>query len=146
MKRALCAMVAAIACAAGPASATEPFETPVPTLGADIPLEEWTAMAEGRTLSYAIDGRLWALERYEPGSNRVTLQFRDGSCLDGTWDYTAPFYCFHWDATGTSCFRHTRLEEQILILETQGGLETGGIQVMTGVSDLPLTCGAPLMS
>ncbi len=37
------------------------------------------------------------------------LQLQDGTCLDGTWDYQAPRYCFHWWGQGTSCFRHTRV-------------------------------------
>ncbi len=112
----------------------------------DIPLEEWSGMAMGRTLSYSIEGELWALEHYFPGSNRVTLQFYDGSCLEGVWEHTPPLYCFHWEAEGTSCFRHARLGEEILILETRDGVETGAVQVMSGVTDTPLACGEPLTS
>ena len=83
----------------------------------DIPVEEWTAMAAGRTLTYRINGDFWALEHYYPGTNHVTLQLYDGSCMQGTWDYAAPLYCFHWDGQGTSCFRHARLGDEILIIE-----------------------------
>ena len=79
----------------------------------DIPVEEWRAMAAGRTLVYRINGGLWALEHYFPGTDRVQLQLHDGTCMDGTWDYTAPHYCFHWQGQGTSCFRHTRVGEAI---------------------------------
>jgi hypothetical protein len=103
-------------------------------------------MAAGRTLSYRIDGEFWAMERYEPGSNRVTLQFNDGSCLIGTWDYTEPLYCFHWEGEGTSCFRHARSDGEILIIETRDGVETGALQVMTGISDTPLACGPMVTS
>jgi hypothetical protein len=112
----------------------------------DIPVEEWAGMATGRTLSYSIDGELWALERYYHGTNRVTLQFFDGSCLEGVWEYEAPLYCFHWEAEGTSCFRHVRQGDEILILETRDGVETGAVQVMSGVGDTPLACGTPLTS
>jgi hypothetical protein len=112
----------------------------------DIPVEEWAALAAGRTLTYRIDGDFWAMERYEPGSNRVTLQFNDGSCLIGTWDYTEPLYCFHWEGEGTSCFRHARSDGEILIIETRDGIETGALQVMTGVSDIPLACGPMVTS
>jgi hypothetical protein len=129
----------------GLAAATEPGAGPIAGL-VDIPVEEWSAMAEGRTLTYTIGGEFWAFERYHPGSNRVTLQFYDGACLDGVWDYSAPHYCFHWDGEGTSCFRHARLGDEILILETRDGVETGALQVMTGVSDAPLSCGPEAIS
>lgn len=112
----------------------------------DIPVEEWREMAEGRTLTYEIGGELWAMERYRPGSNEVRLQFHDGSCIEGTWEYTAPLYCFHWEGEGTSCFRHARLGDEILIIETENGIETGAVQVMTGVSNVPLACGPAVTS
>ena len=127
----------------------------VPSLGAepgrplagltDIPAAEWIAMAMGRTLTYAIGGELWARERYR-GGDRVTLQFYDGTCIEGVWEHVEPLYCFHWEREGTSCFRHVRLGDEILVLETRDGIETGAVQVMTGVSDAPLDCGAPPIS
>jgi hypothetical protein len=125
------------------AAATEREAPPVLT---DIPLAEWTAMAAGRTLTYTIGGEFWASEKYHPGSQRVTLQFYDGSCLDGYWEYVEPLYCFHWEREGTSCFRHSRLRDDILILETRDGVETGAVQNMSAVSDKPLSCGPPATS
>ena len=124
------------------AAATEPR---LPGL-ADIPVEEWRQMSEGRTLTYTIGGEFWALERYAPGSDRVTLQFHDGSCLEGRWEYVAPLYCFHWEGEGTSCFRHARLGQDILVLETRDGVETGALQTMSAVSDAPLSCGPAAIS
>jgi hypothetical protein len=109
-------------------------------------VEEWAAMASGRTLTYRIDGELWAMEHYVPGTDRVVLQFQDGTCINGTWDFAAPLYCFHWEVEGTSCFRHVRSGDEILILETVDGVDTGAVQVMTGVSDTPLACGPAVMS
>ncbi len=106
----------------------------------NIPPEEWEAMAAGRTLTYEINGQFWALEHYYPGTNRVTLQVNDGSCMQGTWDYEAPLYCFHWDGQSPACFRHARLGDQILIIETQDGQDTPMTQMMTEVTDTPLTC------
>ncbi len=107
----------------------------------NIPVEEWTAMAAGRTLTYRINGDFWALEHYYTGTNHVTLQLYDGSCMEGTWDYSDPLYCFHWDGQGTSCFRHARLGDEILIIEQQNGADTPMTQSMTAVTDVPLTCG-----
>jgi hypothetical protein len=112
----------------------------------NIPVEEWKAMAMGRTLTYRINGELWAFEHYHPGTNRVTLQLFDGSCLHGTWEYAEPLYCFHWEGQGTSCFRHARVDGGILIVETQDGQDTPLTQDMSGVSDLPLTCGPAVTS
>lgn len=112
----------------------------------DIPVEEWRAMAMGRTLTYRIDGELWALERYFPGTNAVALQLYDGTCMQGTWDYRAPLYCYHWEGQGTSCFRHARLGSEILIIETLGGQDTAMTQEMTGVGDAPVSCGPPITS
>lgn len=110
----------------------------------DIPAAEWAAMAEGRTLTYEIDGALWARERYHAGTDQVTLEFYDGTCMEGRWDHAPPHYCFHWEAEGTSCFRHVRNGGEILILETRDGVETGAVQTMTGVSDAPLACGGAI--
>lgn len=125
--------------------AAEPGPAPISGL-VDISKEEWTRMTEGNTLTYTIGGAFWARERYHPGSDRVTLQFYDGMCLDGTWSWRDGLYCFDWDTEGVSCFRHARLGGEVLILETRDGVETGAIQVMSGVSDLPVSCGPAAIS
>jgi hypothetical protein len=112
----------------------------------DIPVEEWTAMAMGRTLTYRIDGELWAFEHYHPGTDRVTLQLYDGTCMEGRWDYTAPVYCFHWEGQEESCFRHARLGAEIIVIENRGGADTPMTQEMTQVSDMPLACGPAVIS
>ena len=102
-------------------------------------------MAMGRTLTYRIDGEFWALEHYYPGTNRVTLQLYDGTCMEGTWDYAAPALLLPLGgATGTDCFRHARLGDEILIIETaEDGADTLMLQTMTAVTDMPLACGPP---
>lgn len=141
----LCALVVALA---GPALAQGLIPASPPDLeqATNIPPEEWSAMAAGRTLTYRINGSFWALEHYYPGTNRVTLQISDGSCLQGTWDYEAPRYCFHWEGREPACFRHARLGGQILIIETENGQDTPMTQTMTDVTDTPLSCGVPTTS
>lgn len=112
----------------------------------DIPVEEWRDMAMGRTLTYRFNGELWAYEHYFPGTNAVVLQLYDGTCMQGTWDYHAPLYCFHWEGQTPSCFRHTRLGSEILIIETLEGQDTAMTQEMTGVGDQPVSCGPPITS
>ncbi|PZQ49205.1 MAG: hypothetical protein DI556_11685 [Rhodovulum sulfidophilum] len=125
-------------------------QDPVPAGGVaeaeDIPVAEWIAMAGGRTLTYQINGAFFALEHYYPDSNRVTLQASDGRCLQGTWDYKAPHYCFYWENEAPACFRHARLGADVLIIETEDGHDTPMTQMMTSVSDTPVTCGVPPMS
>jgi hypothetical protein len=139
------ASLAVLLAVAAPAAAGQSIAEKI-ARAVDIPPEEWRAMAMGRTLTYRIDGGFWAMEHYTPGSDRVTLQFNDGSCLEGTWDYQPPLYCFHWEGEGTSCFRHARLGDEILIIETLLGQDTGAIQTMTAVSDLPVSCGPMVTS
>jgi hypothetical protein len=136
--------IAAILMSALPVAALATADPPVGSAG-DIPVEEWQAMASGRTVTYRIDGALWALERYYSG-NRVQLQLYDGSCLDGTWDYQAPHYCFHWEGQGTSCFRHARVGDAIVVIQTQDGIDTPLTQDVTAVTDTPLDCGPPATS
>lgn len=106
----------------------------------DIPPEDWRAMAAGRTITYRIDGAFWAMERYASEGNGVTLQFQNGECTQGTWEYAEPLYCFHWDDLGTSCFRHTQIGERIVVIETSDGTETGSVQDVSDISQIPLVC------
>ena len=112
----------------------------------DIPPEDWRALAAGRTLTYRIDGAFWAMERYDTEGNAVMLQFLDGECLQGVWEYTAPHYCFHWEERGTACFRHARLDDRIVVIETQDGIETGAVQEVSDISQIPLACGPAQVS
>ncbi len=128
-----------------PAAALDPL---VDRIGeaVDIPAEEWAAMATGRTLTYQIEGVPFARERYYPGTDRVTLQLADGQCLQGTWSYAAPLYCFRWEGEEPACFRHARLGQTILVIQTDNGADTPVIQRMTGVTDTPLFCGPAVTS
>ena len=138
-------LAAAVWMAAVPVAAGLPIEQ-VPE-GRDIPVEQWGAMAAGRTLTYrTMDGVLFAIEHYHPGGNRVTLQYADGTCTSGTWGYTAPRYCYHWEVEGTVCFRHVRYGDGALIIQqSEDGEDMPMLQLMTDVSDTPLTCGPPLL-
>ena len=138
------AIIATMLASALPGAALAAADLPAGPAG-DIPVEEWRAMAGGRTVTYRIDGALWALERYFAG-NRVQLQLYDGSCLDGTWSYEAPHYCFHWEGQGTSCFRHARVGGAIVVIQTQDGTDTPLTQDVTAVTDTPLDCGPPATS
>ena len=128
------AILALIALIAGPALA-QSFED-----GVDIPLNEWRALAQGRTVTYRIEGNLYARERYAPSGNRVAIELANGECLDGTWSHRDNQFCFAWDSGEFSCFRHIRLGREILIVHMDGDEPSGDIQEMTDISDVPLTC------
>lgn len=128
-----------------PAAAVDPLAARIAD-AVDISVEEWSAMATGRTLTYRIEGNFFALEHYYPGTNRVTLQLADGECLEGTWEYTAPHYCFFWEDGLPACFRHARIDGAILIIQTENGEDTPVVQRMTEVTDVSLICGPAVTS
>ncbi len=112
----------------------------------DISLQEWRALAQGRTLTYRISGDLWALERYASSGNRVMIQIADGECMEGVWTHENNQFCFAWDSGELSCFRHVRQGEDIFVVPMQGDQPSGSVQMMTSISDTPLACGPAVTS
>ena len=111
-----------------------------PATDGDISAEDWSRMAAGRTLTYMIGDAFFALEHYHLTGPGVTIQLADGRCMAGTWQHRDRQYCYVWEGNAPVCFRHIRSGGEILILQLENGVETGDIQVMTGVSDAPLIC------
>lgn len=110
----------------------------------DIPVEEWRALALGRTLTYTIDGNFFAFERYAPDGNQLEIQSVTGECMSGTWAFEDGAYCFYWDQSPKVCFRHFRAGGQIIISSIVDGVEIGSYQTMSTVSDAQLNCGMNL--
>ncbi len=54
---------------------------------------EFDALTQGKTFTYAENGRPYGAEEYLPG-NRVRWSFLDGKCKDGRW----------WEEDGLICF------------------------------------------
>ena len=87
--------------------------------------EEFEALVEGRTLTYAPEGdEVWGLERFEPG-RRVTWMRLDGECLKGRWfpngPPDAPQVCFSYeDGSGPFCFLFYRDGDAILSTDLDG--------------------------
>lgn len=125
---------------------TAPLAAEQPGALEDIAPEEWREMVEGHSVTYNIGGAFWAREAYDPASNAVVIRMADGSCLEGTWNWAEGVYCFAWRGQGTSCFRHVRRGDDILIIPMVDGLPSGAIQTVAGVSDLPVSCGSGLTS
>lgn len=132
---------------AAPAAA-EPEAAPPPDLaeaGEDLSPEEWRRLVAGRTVWYRIGEAIWGRERYAADADRVVFQFPEGDCVEGTWIYAAPWYCFDFgDAAGLAglhCFRHLRHEGSLWAL----GM-AGEPQRVERIDDTPLTCGPDAVS
>ena len=141
MRRPL-ALLLFLALAAAPAAAAEPPDREtLAEQGEDVPLAEWRALTEGRTVWYRIGEALWGRERYLPGENSVTFQFPDGECLEARWFHEPPWYCFDFgEALGGGpphCFRHLRFEGELWAL----GLSGGPPQKIERIDATPLACG-----
>ncbi len=112
----------------------------------DIPKAEWFDMVRGRTVIYKIGPDVWAFETYATTGNYVAIQLADGSCMDGTWEHVDGAFCFAWESREYSCFRHARDGEEILIIPVVDGVQSGTTQLVSGISDAPITCGPDLVS
>ncbi|WP_339947419.1 hypothetical protein [uncultured Albimonas sp.] len=141
LARALCALLAA-ACAA-PAfagAADAPTREQLASEGRDLSPEEWQALVGGRTVWYRISGEVWGRESYRAEPGRVTFQFPDGECLEASWSYVEPWFCFDFgEALGGGpphCFRHIRHAETLWALS-----RSGEPQSIDRIDSTPLTCG-----
>jgi len=57
---------------------------------------EFEARTTGRTMTYAVDGKVYGTEQYLPG-NRVIWAFEGDDCVRGTWEETAGRICFLYE-------------------------------------------------
>ncbi len=115
----------------------------------DIPPGEWAEFAHGKTLTYTIGGLPWAYEQYhpDPASRLVWIELIDGTCMSGQWAYEAGNFCFYWEQEGgPACFRHVRQGGQIMVIPQANGRDSGDVQVMTEVTERPLSCSFGLSS
>jgi hypothetical protein len=114
----------------------------------DIPPEEWTDFAAGKTLTYTLGGQVWAHEQYhpDPNSRLVWIELVDGTCMAGTWDYVDGLYCFYWADEIPACFRHARNGGRIEVIPMENGIQAGDTQVMSEVTERPLACSFGLSS
>ncbi|WP_316014783.1 hypothetical protein [Roseobacter sp. HKCCA0434] len=116
--------------------------------GRDIPLAEWRAMTEGRTVIYRIGPEVFARETYHPGGQVVSILYADGTCLEGTWRFIEPAsaYCFSWP-NGKFCYRHMEDAQGLYVLPVD---ESGArdarweIQRIEGISERTVSCEIPV--
>ncbi len=112
---------------------------------ANISFEDWQAMTDGKTVVYEIGGKTYGYESYRE-KRHVTIRLDDGSCLDGTWFMDQAAFCFDWQGGPLNCFHHKRLNGEIYVIGLDNGVETGDIQKVSRIANIPVACGPALLS
>ncbi|WP_112321417.1 hypothetical protein [Oceanibium sediminis] len=141
-----CALAVAVLALSTGHAAAQDMPNRIPESGEDIPVAEWQSMVRGRTVTYLIGGSVWAQEAYGRVGNGVSILLADGTCMEGVWEHTGQAYCFAWSGGEYSCFRHIRLDDQILIVPVLDGEPAGTVQMVKQISSIPLACGPALTS
>ena len=116
--------------------------------GASVPLENWRALTDGRTVWYYFPEGLWGREAYRglggaEAEGAVVFEHRSGACLSGDWRYLAEaeLYCFDFQDGRTHCFRHLRWQERLFAVSL-----SGDVQEVKRIDGAALTCGPAPMS
>lgn len=87
-----------------------------------ISLEEWRALAIGKTVHYSVDGKPAGREYYTDDGAFAVFQAPDGACVEGPWAHDDGRYCF-WYGTDFQCFYHWRRGGRIITQSDTGGQE-----------------------
>lgn len=77
--------------------------------------------SEGRTLTWALDGVAYGIERYAPG-RRVIWADLSGTCLSGTWQAAGDEVCFFYDDDPDglpACWRFARDGKDVVADQTR---------------------------
>jgi len=70
-----------------------------------MPLAEFDAYANGKTLYFSQDGAPYGIEQYLPG-HRSIWQYQDGSCVRGIYYARREMICFIYEGDGQEqCWR-----------------------------------------
>ena len=112
----------------------------------EIPFEDWQAMTAGKTVVYSIDGETYGYEHYSPTGNAVKIRLENGTCIDGTWFMQGSAFCFDWQGGPLNCFHHKQLNGTIYVIGLRGAEESGDIQKVSRIADIPVACGPALLS
>ncbi|HLQ18317.1 MAG TPA: hypothetical protein VK146_04990 [Tabrizicola sp.] len=76
--------------------------------------EDFETFATGRTLDYAVEGRVLGSEAYFP-DRRVRDADTGGPCRDGTWYPDGPAVCFVYDGSDRAhCWHFWREGDKVL--------------------------------
>lgn len=101
-----------------------------------IGLEEFRALVDGKTVYYATpDGVPIGREYFPPGRNSAVYVHVDGPCLNGTWRYAWPVFCFKYRQQ-PSCWSTYWDGDRIFVLSDDGQLQ----QITAIVENEPLVC------
>lgn len=107
---------------------------------------DWRSMVAGRTVTYAIDGELFAREFYVSNSNRVVISLADGLCLNGQWFMEGPAFCYAWENNAPDCFTHHQTDEGVFIIGVNSTPLDIEIQEVFDIRTAVVQCGAELLS
>jgi hypothetical protein len=103
--------------------------------------DEFEAFATGRTLDYAVDGRVWGSEAYFP-DRKVRDADTGGPCRDGTWYPDGPAVCFLYDGSDQRhCWLYWREGDRIFAKSLLAGPDQPAQSVTPAVA--PLACDGP---
>ena len=100
--------------------------------------EEFEAFATGRTLDYAVDGRVLGSEAYFP-DRTVRDADTGGPCRSGFWDPDGPAVCFVYDSSDQRhCWLYWREGDAVLAKPVLAASDAPA-QTVTPASS-PLSC------
>lgn len=107
---------------------------------APITIEEFEALAEGRTLYFSAQGLAFGAEQYFPG-RRSIWQFRDGSCEAGVWWPVGEAICFRYEGEDiVQCWRFLPREDGLAAAAVGDGGEDGLVLELERSDTVPLAC------
>jgi hypothetical protein len=121
-----------VALAAAPALAEAPVSP-----------DDFEALAEGRTLHFALDGAPFGAEQFLPG-RRTVWRFADAPCEPGRWRAEGEAICFDYATQPDPiCWRLLRDGDGFAASLIENGVETGFRLELERISPDPLSCPGP---
>ena len=103
--------------------------------------EAFDALSQGKTLSYAIDGKVYGTEVYKPG-HKVIFAFTDEECREGSWYARGNEVCFIYeDPNDPQCWLYFQRGDGLYAQFTADGPDSPLSQVEE--SSEPLACMGP---
>ncbi len=110
--------------------------------GTHISQTEWYDLTIGKTVIYQSFGLESGREYYPPSGNTIFYQTIVGTCMEGTYSYDAPSFCFQWQGNDLACFDQKWVENEIYIISKQNG----GIHFVADIIEAPFRCAPALLS
>jgi ABC-type amino acid transport substrate-binding protein len=113
--------------------------------GAQAPLDAagFTALAEGRTLRFTLEGRPYGAEQFLAG-RRSLWQDATGACAEGRWWPEGDAICFAYEnRPEAQCWRFLPHAGGLAAQQVAAGVPTGFAVDLADTDDRPLACPGP---